>query len=676
MAKKASRASAKARAPRKRRRPSTAGTASPPTSAASTEDPPPPPPSPPASSTEDDPLKVSEDTWRSLIFRTFGHQRFTQDSPILPDVWLAFAKADKNVRIDVILTPKTGHAPGAIAKLVETRLARYHAKTGSEFEPLKTDALIAYSRSSVVAKLTFTELMRVVIPITAWWRGLKAEFRSLDSMEGRLQQLETQRTEFKNEVNTSEKWDFFRFVVLAGFIDSWREHATPDYTAEILKSDTNNFHDIKQITAGFLALFRDVKLLPGDDDGKLIWSISLNRRTELSLFHSRKAIKADAAQNVFKISTQGIAWAVIDCGIDATHPAFYDYSRPGTPAAGADILPSQSRVVRTYDFAFLRTLLALQSDTYATAGGRKIVLTAQQQSELGDFRRRVSLGREIDWDMLLPLITVPYDDYEKPAQEHGTHVAGTLAGDWREPAGDETEPMLGICPDLMLYDFRVFDHDGYTDEFVMMAALQVVAHLNRFRANPVIHGVNLSISMRHEVMSYACGRTPICDECTRLVGDGVVVVAAAGNQGFNQMAGTGGGDFGSYRVASITDPGNADAVITVGSTHRSEPHTYGVSYFSSRGPTGDGRRKPDLVAPGEKITAPTPNRGSKRMDGTSMAAPHVSGAAALLMARHRELIGRPVAIKQILCKSATDLGREASFQGAGMLDVLRALQSV
>ena len=116
--------------------------------------------------------------------------------------------------------------------------------------------------------------------------------------------------------------------------------------------------------------------------------------------------------------------------------------------------------------------------------------------------------------------------------------------------------------------------------------------------------------------------------------------------------------------------------MTVGATHRYQPHTYGVSYFSSRGPTGDGRMKPDIVAPGEKIYAPVPDRGSDVKDGTSMAAPHVSGAAAMLMARHRELIGQPARIKKILCDTATDLGRERYFQGSGMLDILRALQSV
>jgi serine protease AprX len=221
----------------------------------------------------------------------------------------------------------------------------------------------------------------------------------------------------------------------------------------------------------------------------------------------------------------------------------------------------------------------------------------------------------------------------------------------------------------------VFGDDGGGDEFTILAALDYVSWVNRDPERPTIHGVNLSLSLRHEVDAHACGRTPVCNACNRLVGAGTVVVAAAGNAGFDPSMGK--ATLGSgYRGTSITDPGNADLVITVGATHRNDPHTYGVSYFSSRGPTGDGRQKPDLVAPGEKINSSVP--GSKMMikDGTSMAAPHVSGACALLMARHREFIGQPMRIKDVLMKTATDLGRERCFQGAGLVDALRALQSV
>jgi len=303
---------------------------------------------------------------------------------------------------------------------------------------------------------------------------------------------------------------------------------------------------------------------------------------------------------------------------------------------------------------------------------------AKLQDLRQDLQNSLERGRAIDWNLIEPFLRIPHDDpetYPRPTESHGTHVAGILAADWREAAQTALEEAVqGMCPDLELYDMRVLGKDA--DEFTVIAALQFVRHLNAHKDLMAVHGVNLSMSVPHDVANYACGRTPVCEECERVVASGVVVVTAAGNRGFNKLSQPEGGAIGDYRYISITDPGNADSVITVGSTHRFMPHNYGVSYFSSRGPTGDGRTKPDLVAPGERIDSCSLNGDYETMDGTSMAAPHVSGAAALLIARHRELEGQPRRVKEILCKSATDLGREPRFQGGGMLDVLRALQSV
>src|SRR4029453_16778528 len=144
---------------------------------------------------------------------------------------------------------------------------------------------------------------------------------------------------------------------------------------------------------------------------------------------------------------------------------------------------------------------------------------------------------------------------------------------------------------------------------------------------------------------FACGQSPLCVEINRLARSGVMVVVAAGNTGYGALAAQQRTTNAGMQV-TINDPGNAELAITVGSTHREMPHVYGVSYFSSKGPTGDGRRKPDLVAPGEKIlSCAAPNMikkierqldpGKKYLyiedSGTSMAAPHVSGVIAAFL---------------------------------------------
>ncbi|HYM45637.1 MAG TPA: S8 family serine peptidase [Solirubrobacteraceae bacterium] len=598
-----------------------------------------------------------------LIFGGQGVRRFTQDSPVLPDVWIAYWEKPGEPQ-ELLLTPYAKRSASDLAKAIRQRLQARTATTPSR---------IAYTATYVAVSLTFDELLWAALPLSRWWwrkLGIDAGAGigpALSDPDAALIRPEEKRTGL-SDPKAQLTW----FVELAGLLALPRgssKKATPSLRRR----------------AGALGKLLDGRERIDPNEKPLLWTISRNRPAHAAVWRSGPAIKADAAERLFHISCEGIRWAVIDSGIDATHPAFK--RRGAVSEAEIDAASrsdyedlEKSRVVATYDFTRLRDLQSpslepspdsLPLPPAPVPEGRDLVYK--------DLERSLRSGRTVDWDLLEPLLRVPYDgNYRAPTHEHGTHVAGILAANW--PHGEEEGPptshtVAGICPQLEIYDLRVLDDDGEGEEFAVVAALQFIRHLNNHSERRVIHGVNLSLSIRHDVRNFACGRTPVCDEAERLVGNGVVVVAAAGNEGFTQYS-TSDGFADGYRTVSITDPGNAEAVITVGATHRYKPHTYGISYFSSRGPTGDGRCKPDLVAPGEKIKAPVPGGGIGIHDGTSMAAPHVSGAAALLMGRHRELIGQPAEVKQTLCRAATDLGRERHFQGSGMVDVLRAIQSV
>jgi subtilisin family serine protease len=388
-----------------------------------------------------------------------------------------------------------------------------------------------------------------------------------------------------------------------------------------------------------------------------IWpDFEVSRMTHRSL----ATVKADAARNAFSALGQDIVWAVLDSGIDANHPHFGPHKNLELPAP-----------LRHCDFTTFGEL-------------------SEDESE------RAALTDEAG---------------------HGTHVAGIIAGGIDERLGEikiratvnrkdehgevikehpEIKAISGMAPACKLVSFKVLDKHGRGPVSNLIAACERIQEINGNGRYIRIHGVNMSVGYDFEPSWFACGQSPLCVEVDRLVRSGVVVVVAAGNTGYGWSQTAFRGAVAAGMALTINDPGNAELAITVGSTHRDMPHVYGVSYFSSKGPTGDGRLKPDLVAPGEKIVScqvggsgAGAGGGSigaakanvvealyKEDSGTSMAAPHVSGVVAAFLSIRREFIGRPDRVKEIFMATATDLRRERYFQGCGLVDLMRAIQSV
>ena len=406
------------------------------------------------------------------------------------------------------------------------------------------------------------------------------------------------------------------------------------------------------------------------------------------IYKSVSTIKADAALNSFSTTGDKIVWAVMDSGIDALHPHFAKYDNLNL------------------------TQVSLRHRDLTVEG------LSEDENELAALTDRFG---------------------------HGTHVAGIIAGSmtaeqgdiiaktrYRDEMGDvkkatDNPPRVtGVAPRCKLLSLKVLDDAGDGRASSLIAAIAEIQRINGNGRFIRVHGVNMSVGYDFEPEWFACGQSPLCVEVNRLVRSGVVVVVAAGNTGYGFAQSAARGTVAAGLGLTINDPGNADLALTVGSTHRDMPHVYGVSYFSSKGPTGDGRAKPDLVAPGEKIVscasawaeqpdaaqtdAPQPaadlpgalkkrvaqwgapaapaaaaaatrkpaklTANYKEDSGTSMAAPHVSGAIAAFLSVRREFIGEPEKVKAVFVSTATDLKRDRYFQGNGLVDLMRAIQSV
>jgi hypothetical protein len=230
---------------------------------------------------------------------------------------------------------------------------------------------------------------------------------------------------------------------------------------------------------------------------------------------------------------------------------------------------------------------------------------------------------------------------------HGTHVASTIAGDGAASEGRYT----GVAPGAQLLDGKVCAVDGCAESWIL-AGMQWAADQGATVVNMSLGGFD----------------TPEIDPLEQAVQTltterGMLFVVAAGNDGAD---------------GSINSPASADAALAVGAVTKGDQ----LADFSSRGPrTGDRAIKPDLTAPGVDIVAARGKDASigepvgdryLRLSGTSMATPHVSGAAAALKQQHPRW--SPEQLKAALMGSAKPNPTLNVFaQGAGRLDLAHAI---
>ncbi|MFE4360067.1 S8 family serine peptidase [Kitasatospora sp. NPDC056800] len=256
-----------------------------------------------------------------------------------------------------------------------------------------------------------------------------------------------------------------------------------------------------------------------------------------------------------------------------------------------------------------------------------------------------SLGESSDFTLADPAREGP-TPVASDADGHGTHVASIVAGTGSASDGR----FRGVAPEARLLVGKVLDDEGNGQESWALQGMEWAAA----RA-PI---VNTSFTG-----AATDGTDPLAQAVNTLSARyGTLFVAAAGNSG---------------RPGTVGTPGSADAALTVGAVDRDGS----LAGLSSQGPrTGDHAVKPDLTAPGIGIVAaraagtdgqnPVGDRYTA-ISGTSMAAPHVAGAAALLLQQHPDWKGPQ--LKATLVSSAAPLaGRGAYEQGAGRVDVARA----
>ena len=426
--------------------------------------------------------KSSRELVDLILLGPTGDRRQLQDSPILGDVWIKYA-ANPRKPWDLLISPEKKFAAGAVAAAIAKALRTLRSKVDPEG---KDSAEVAYLQALIAAKLTFRELLQVVVPMTVWWKDRKIQEQLANRSP--LQKLRKTIPAIRTCLNLQEDEDpdtsplrYFsklgaldRYVALAGVILWASKHGK---SPQGIAGDLEELKDPSEVITELEHLAEEIRNVPGVNREKpSVWLVSLNRRAMAALEKSVQAVKGDAARTLFKVKCNEIAWAVLDSGIDETHPAFW-----------LDDTGKENRIVNAYDFSNIRKIVSLDNpdlpeDQLVERVPKLGKLRGKQRKAAVDKLKSLAQDASQDrpvihWELVEEFITV--NPKTRPESSHGTHVAGILGG--RADRERKHVPADGMCPDIKLYDFRILSNDWTHTEFAIIAALQFVRHLNERR---------------------------------------------------------------------------------------------------------------------------------------------------------------------------------------------------
>lgn len=257
-----------------------------------------------------------------------------------------------------------------------------------------------------------------------------------------------------------------------------------------------------------------------------------------------------------------------------------------------------------------------------------------------------SQSHDYNWFDPFSRSSAPSDD-----GEHGTHVAGTSAG--RAP-----HRAIGVAPGAKLIAAKAIDGAGYNSTAATLQALQFMLAPTR------TDGSDPDPARGADVVNNSWGNadqadTTFVDSLAAMKAAGIEVINAAGNEG--------------PATGTVSPPGSYPGYLSVAAGTERDA----VAGFSSRGPSRFATPEemtPNVTAPGAGIVSAVPGGRYQKASGTSMAAPHVAGAVALLLqakpqATHDEIV-------QALTRSAVDIDRPGpdNAAGFGRIDVPAALE--